>query len=335
MSKTHLFDPYQQFHFGLLKQRLYENDMSIWADKLPEHVKQGLSTARFGDLTTWLQAFEAMPNITNTHLSAGDMISVSTDSISDTTQSALRAALQVLIPWRKGPFELCGVPIDTEWRSDKKWQRLADAISPLQSRRVLDVGCGNGYHMWRMLGSGASLVVGVDPSPRFSVQFEMVKKLAGLDLPIHLVPCALEDVPRPLSAFDSVFSMGVLYHRKSPIDHLIELRDCLRPGGELILESIVISGDETDCLVPERRYGKMRNVWFLPSSAMILLWLRKLGFHNPREVDESVTSTDEQRRTEWMRFESLTDFLMPEDTSKTIEGHPAPRRAVILANKPN
>nr|WP_169730591.1 DUF1698 domain-containing protein [Carnimonas nigrificans] len=42
---------------------------------------------------------------------------------------------------------------------------------------------------------------------------------------------------------------------------------------------------------------------------------------------------DEQRSTEWMTFQSLKDFLDPEDQHKTIEGYPAPRRALLVATR--
>ncbi|MCL4154067.1 UNVERIFIED_CONTAM: hypothetical protein GTU68_032448, partial [Idotea baltica] len=227
-------------------------------------------------------------------------VSVISEQISPDQKTQLREALEQLIPWRKGPFDLCGIDIDTEWRSDKKWDRLKNQITSLEDRLVLDVGCGNGYHMWRMLEQRPERVIGVDPSPRFSIQFEMVKRLAGRNFPIDLIPIPLEQIPRPLSAFHSVFSMGVIYHRRSPLEHIAELKDALLPGGELILESLVIAGDENSCLVPESRYAKMRNVWAIPSSAMMTVWLEKSDFVNIRIVDECVTTTDEQRKTEWM-----------------------------------
>jgi tRNA (mo5U34)-methyltransferase len=128
--------------------------------------------------------------------------------------------------------------------------------------------------------------------------------------------------------------MGVLYHRRSPMAHLQTLRDCLRAGGQLVLETLVIEGDATRCLVPQGRYARMGNVWFLPSATMLLLWLSKLGWKNARLVDESVTSTEEQRATDWMTFHSLSNFLDPEDSTRTIEGYPAPRRAIVLAEAP-
>lgn len=324
---------YQRFDFDQLAKWMSDSNMDIWAKKLPEQIEQGLDNKRFGDLDGWLTHLDALPEIIAEHCEFTTEVKLSSSAISEEVSTQMETALRGLIPWRKGPFDLFDIQINTEWRSDWKWDRLLPHIQPLKYHNVLDVGCGNGYHMWRMLGLGAKRVIGVDPSPRFSVQFEMVKQLAGKGLPIHLVPCAMEDIPRPLEAFDSVFSMGVLYHRRSPIDHLYELRDALTTGGQLVLETLAIKGDETACLVPNGRYAKMRNVWFIPSSKMLEVWLQRLGFTNIRIVDENQTTIEEQRSTDWMLFESLPDFLDPEDSSKTIEGHPAPLRTILIANK--
>ena len=155
----------------------------------------------------------------------------------------------------------------------------------------------------------------------------------GDDQRAHLLPLGIEHLPK-LEAFDTVFSMGVLYHRRSPLDHLIQLKDQLLPGGELILETLVIEGDETSVLVPVSRYAQMRNVYFFPSARALKVWLEQVGFHNVRIVDESTTTTGEQRSTEWMKHNSLPDYLDPNDPKKTLEGHPAPRRAVLIAQKP-
>jgi len=144
----------------------------------------------------------------------------------------------------------------------------------------------------------------------------------------------MEELPHGLGGFDTVFSMGVLYHRRSPLDHLLELKEALRPGGQLVLETLVIEGADNQVLMPEDRYAAMRNVYFLPSVAMLCLWLRRCGFQNPRVVDENITSIEEQKCTPWMQYQSLEDFLDPNDHTKTREGYPSPRRAVILAEKP-
>ena len=167
-----------------------------------------------------------------------------------------------------------------------------------------------------MLGAGAESVVGVDPNWLFLCQFLAAKRYLP-ELPAWHLPLALEDLPEKLEGFDTVFSMGVLYHRRSPIDHLLALKDCLKRGGELVLETLVVEGDASTVLVPEDRYAQMRNVWFLPSVAALELWLRRAGFADARCVDVSLTSVEEQRSTEWMRFQSLPEFLDPQDRSRT------------------
>lgn len=227
-----------------------------------------------------------------------------------------------------------GTAIDTEWRSDWKWDRVAPFLTDLHGRQVLDVGCGSGYHCWRMHGAGAARVIGIDPGLLFLFQFLAVKNYLT-DVPVDLLPLRIEDLPPKLQAFDTTFSMGVLYHRRSPLDHLLELKDTLRNGGELVLETLVIDGPEGASLMPEDRYGQMRNVWFLPSCATLLRWLDRCGFVNARVVDVTATSTEEQRSTDWMRFNSLQDFLDPDDPKRTIEGYPGPLRATLIANKPS
>ena len=202
-------------------------------------------------------------------------------------------------------------------------------IAPLHNRTVLDVGCGSGYHLWRMRGEGAEFVVGIDPSQLFYAQFQAIKHF-NPDPAVNLIPIGIDEMPA-LKQFDTVFSMGVLYHRRSPLDFLQQLKNQLRPGGELILETLVVEGDENTVLVPGERYAKMRNVWFIPSVAALTHWLTRLGFNNVRLADLNQTSLDEQRKTDWMDNESLIDFLDATDHSKTIEGYPAPLRAVMIA----
>jgi tRNA (mo5U34)-methyltransferase len=242
------------------------------------------------------------------------------------------ASLLALKPWRKGPFNIGQTFVDTEWRSDWKWQRIQPHISDLRDRTVLDIGCGNGYHLFRMLAEGASLALGVDPTILFNYQFQLMQTISA-ENQAYLLPLKSEHLPA-FNGFDTVFSMGVLYHRRSPLDHLAELLDFLRPGGELVLETLVVPGDDRTILIPKDRYAKMRNVWFIPSPDALTLLAERAGFRDCRIVDVSVTSTDEQRATAWMDFQSLPDFLDPADASKTIEGYPAPTRATLIAEKP-
>ena len=318
-----------------LVDRWTGGELDRWATVLEEQLAAGLCQQRYGDLRRWLDVLDQLPDITPDSI-ALDTTRVGAyleDGLSPAQQDALKKTLMGLHPWRKGPFELFGVHIDTEWRSDWKWERLRGNIDDLEGRRVLDVGCGSGYHCWRMRGEGATEVIGIDPTPLFIVQFWALQKY--LRQPeVWALPVGIEGVPEKLRAFDTVFSMGVLYHRRSPMDHLQELKDCLRPGGQLVLETLVIEGGPGEILVPEGRYARMGNVWFLPSCDTLLGWLRKIGFEQPELIDVGATSTEEQRGTEWMTFHSLANFLDPKDSSKTLEGYPAPRRAIFTATVP-
>jgi tRNA (mo5U34)-methyltransferase len=318
--------------YQTLIDRWQNGELAAWSEQLPAQIDAGLSQQRYGDLARWLEALATLPDLQVDHVElTRDRVGASSDQQPTADQlTQLESALRGMHPWRKGPFELFGLHIDTEWRSDWKWERLRQAITPLTGRRVLDVGCGSGYHCWRMLGEGAAEVIGIDPTPLFVVQFWALQKYLQQQN-IWVLPVGIEQVPAKLKAFDSVFSMGVLYHRRSPMDHLMELRDCLRPGGELVLETLVIEGGPGATLVPAGRYARMGNVWFLPSTDTLLGWLAKVGFDNPTVVDVTVTSIEEQRSTDWMTFHSLKDFLDPNDPSKSIEGYPAPTRAIVTA----
>ena len=320
--------PFQPFLGRLARTRL-----GPWRQPLEQAVLRRLGAGAHGDLVRWESALSSLPDFGPGRAEIGRAC-VGTESEHPLTagQSAeLRTALMDLHPWRKGPYCLYGVHIDTEWRSDRKWERLADRIEPLADRLVLDVGCGNGYHAWRMIAAGAELVLGIDPSLLYAIQFQAVNRYLGRD-DLSVLPLALEDLPPdPPGCFDTVFSMGVLYHRRSPIDHLLSLRRLLRPGGELVLETLGLAGDGDRVLVPPRRYAAMRNCWFIPTADALTSWLGRCGFHRVRVLDVSPTSLDEQRSTAWMRYESLADHLDPLDPRCTREGHPAPTRVLLVA----
>ena len=316
-----------------LSDALLEAKADAWIEQLPSQLEQGFDQTKHGGLAHWQALVDSIPYIATTLRNLDtDTVQIGRfDDLTIETQNQLTRRLKEFHPWRKGPYNLFGIHIDTEWRSDWKWNRVKNHIAPLAHRLVLDVGCGNGYHCWRMLGAGAKTVVGIDPMLLNVMQFQVIRKLHG-PAPIYVLPLGLEDLPNGLKAFDTVFSMGVLYHRRSPIDHLMELRDCLRSGGELVLETLVIDGGLGQVLLPEQRYAKMRNVWFLPSCDTLISWLKRCGFNNIRLVDVTVTTIEEQRTTEWMTFHSLKDFLMEGNPTLTCEGLPAPKRAIVVAN---
>jgi len=295
-------------------------------------LQQHYELKNHGRSIEWDRALESMPQIECADYSfTDDSVCIVKPEHLALDSMEYKQHLKAFMPWRKGPWNLLGVEIQTEWHSDWKWQRIEPHISPLEGRQVLDIGTGNGYFLFRMLGAGASLALGIDPTRIFLYQFHAAQRLLPAN-GAYLLPLRSEHLPA-FGCFDTVFCLGVLYHRRSPIDHIQELMSYLRPGGELVLETLVVPGDINTILVPPERYAKMANVWFLPSTEALENMLRKVGLENVRTVNVSQTTTAEQRATEWMTFHSLADFLDPNDPSRSIEGHPAPLRATLVATK--
>ena len=297
--------------FNALSARLAELGLEQWNEELVPLLRQRLTGETHGDWARWNATIEALP------AARGNTAKV--------TQ-----LLRELHPWRKGPLQLDDVFVDTEWRSDWKWARVRDAVAPLDGRHVLDVGSGNGYYALEMRKAGASTVIGIDPTLLFAMQFLAINVFAE-DQEIFILPCRLEETPPANNAFDTTFSMGVLYHQRDPHAHLRALGNTLRPGGQLVLETLFLPGDDVRAATPPDRYARMRNVWSLPSVPQLVVWLEETGYRDITVVDTTCTTTDEQRSTEWMTFESLREALDPDDPTRTVEGWPAPHRVVVTA----
>ena len=298
---------------GALTRVLGKLELEHWHELLQAMSEERMSAAAHGDFARWQEAVAGLRTVAS--------------------DAQRRALLLQLAPWRKGPFDVGGVHIDAEWRSDLKWQRVESAIEPLEGRRVLDVGCGNGYYALRMADAGATAVLGIDPTLLYVMQFLAVTAHRE-ELPVAVLPLRLQELPSECHAFDTTFSMGVLYHQRSPLEHLRQLRSTLRHGGQLVLETIFVPGEESFACTPAGRYARMKNVWLLPTIAELTTWLRRTGYRYIEIIDTAITTTGEQRSTEWMSFESLAEALDPGDPTRTVEGWPAPRRVVVTATAP-
>ena len=321
------------------------NSISVLPDGnrqiVPARLARFYDRVSHGDFPDWIDAINGLPGISPSAVNL-DTDTIRIGAASDCSASqreTMRRQLQRLLPWRKGPFNLFGLEIDAEWRSDMKWRRLQHRIAPLAGRTVLDVGCGNGYYGWRMLGAGAERVVGTDPTLRHVMQQRALAKYLP-DASFDILPLTLETLVAdgavpvvPADGFDTVFSMGVIYHRRDPENHIRELLKLLRPGGELVLESLVIDEKHGAVLQPPDRYARMRNIWSIPAVATLKDWLSEAGLTAIEVVDISVTTPAEQRATEWTFEQSLADFLDPESSHLTIEGYPAPKRAIMICSR--
>ncbi len=259
-----------------------------------------------------------------------DFVTIGDSSDLRSDDSAIfEQAFTKLMPWRKGPFRLFGQKIDAEWRSDRKWNRIREHLGDLSGKRILDLGCGNGYYMFRAAAQKPKFILGLDPAPFFYLQFEMFQQyLQNPNLQIDLL--GHEHLYLFEKTFDVVMCMGVIYHHANPIDLLRQLKKTIRVSGQLLIETQAIPGDHSVALFPEERYAKARNVFFVPTVACLENWMRRAGFADVKLASIGQITNSEQRKTKYMQFESLQDFLDPDKPSLTVEGYPAPLRVGVV-----
>jgi tRNA (mo5U34)-methyltransferase len=235
-----------------------------------------------------------------------------------------------MMPWRKGPFKIGDLLIDSEWRSFIKYNLLLPHFD-LKDKVVADIGCNNGYYLFRMLQESPKELVGFDPSPLYYLQFKFLDKFIKSGITYELL--GVEHLKDYEKKFDTIFCLGVLYHRSDPINTLKSLYKGLKKNGELILDTFMIEGEAEVALTPKDRYSKIPNIYFIPTINALKNWCFRAGFKEVETLAIKKTDTTEQRKTEWITSESLENFLDPNDSSKTIEGYPAPVRLYIKAYK--
>ena len=264
---------------------------------------------------------------------SSDVVRVGTAAdVSPGDQQFVREVLRGFMPWRKGPFCIFGVDIDAEWRSERKWNRIAPELPDLSGKIVADIGCNNGYYMFRMAHHQPSFVLGFEPYVQHYYAFNTLNTFARQrQLQVELL--GIENLSLFPESFDVIFCLGILYHRPSPLEALRDLYSALKPGGWLIVESQAIPGNEPVALFPQSTYAKVPGTWFVPTAACLHNWMTRTGFRDVRLFCDHAMSSDEQRRTAWMDFESYEDFIDKENPALTIEGYPAPRRVFFKAAK--
>ena len=309
-----------------------------WYDALEKLVKDKrtfLDSAR-GNFETLKAVVEELPGICphaadpSSDLSSRAVSIGQADQLLPDEKKRLYNGLVNLSPWRKGPFDFFGIHVDSEWQSWMKWERLVPYLPNLKNRKILDIGSSNGYYMFKMAASDPMFALGLEPQSTFYYQYCAAQKYLNLKN-VFCLPVAYNELPAMNRFFDLVLCMGVLYHRKSPVKMLKQIHDSLVPGGRVVVENLVIKGENNYCLFPFDRYAKMRNVFFIPDLSAMEAWLARAGFSDIRCVDITDTTSEEQRKSQWVQTESLEDFLDPNDRSKTVEGYPAPVRAIFIA----
>ncbi len=275
------------------------------------------------------QKIQNLPKIDNITFECGDIVSLKSDITHENRQYIKNLALG-LKSWRKGPYDIFDIFIDSEWQSFKKYNLLEPYFN-LHDKVVGDIGCNNGYYLFRMLKQKPKTLIGFDPSVLFKCQFDFINFYAKTPIIYELL--GIEHVNFYEKKFDILFCLGVLYHRHNPIQSLKNLQQSLHENGELFLDTFYISGDTEMVLSPKKTYSKISNVHFIPTIKALQNWCEKANFKDFEVIAKSKTSIHEQRKTAWIDTQSLEDFLDPNDENLTIEGYEAPKRVYVKLKK--
>ena len=239
---------------------------------------------------------------------------------------AIEEVAKLMKPWRKGPFKISSLFIDSEWKSFIKYNLIRPYFD-LKDKVVADVGCNNGYYMFRMLEDNPKKLVGFDPSALNYLQFKFIDSFVSSNITFEML--GIEHIEFYEHKFDFIFCLGVLYHRSDPIGSLKSLFKSLNKDGELLLDTFMIDGDDEICLTPKERYSKIPNIYFIPTVNALKNWCYRAGFKSVEVLEIKKTDLSEQRKTEWIDSQSLNDFLDPNNPEKTVEGYPAPKRVYV------
>ncbi|KIM10754.1 MAG: tRNA methyltransferase [Sulfuricurvum sp. PC08-66] len=292
--------------------------------------KERAASKEWKNIAPMVEKVAALPSI-EAKLVEGDAVTLVSDAtLDEATVAQIRQSAWALRPWRKGPFDLFGLYIDAEWRSNLKYDLIKNHVD-LRDKVVADIGCNNGYYMFRMLSQSPRKLVGFDPSAHTKVQFDFINHFVRSNIVYELL--GVEHFEHYEHKFDVAFCLGVIYHRSDPIAMLKSIRNGLNAGGTLILDTFFIDSDADIALTPKMRYAKIPNIYFVPTPSALINWCERAGFVDIEEIGRTTTTLEEQRKTDWIIGESLETFLDPLDKTKTVEGYPAPQRIYIKARR--
>jgi len=282
------------------------------------------------NIKPYQDAINAIPDFEDIKVDIGDSIDIEIESLSKESATLIYECAYLMRPWRKGPFRINEIFIDAEWKSYMKYNLLEPHFN-LKDKIVGDIGCNNGYYLFRMIKEEPKKLIGFDPSAIYYSQFMFIDKFVKSDIVYELL--GVEHVEFYEHKFDILFCLGVLYHRSDPVAMLKSLYKGLNKGGELILDTFMIDGDDEVCLTPKDRYSKIPNIYFIPTVNALKNWCYRAGFDDVEVLAIKKTDLSEQRKTSWVNTQSLEDFIDPDDESKTVEGYPAPKRVYIKAKR--
>jgi SAM-dependent methyltransferase len=111
-----------------------------------------------------------------------------------------------------------------------EWHELKKMLPDFQGKRVLDLGCGFGWHCRFAIENGAKSVIGVDISQKMLSEAKNKTKSEY----IQYICMPIEDIDFPVNSFDVIISSLVFHYIQSYGDILSKISKCLSKGGDFV-----------------------------------------------------------------------------------------------------
>ena len=112
-----------------------------------------------------------------------------------------------------------------------EWHALRALMPDFGGKRVLDLGCGFGWHCRYAVEQGASHVTGVDLSEKM---LREARKMTGCDK-IEYLHMPVEEIDFAPASFDAVVSSLAFHYVESFADVCARVARCLAPRGDFVI----------------------------------------------------------------------------------------------------
>ena len=111
-----------------------------------------------------------------------------------------------------------------------EWHELQKMIPDFCGKRVLDLGCGFGWHCIYAAEQGAKSITGVDISMKMLTEARKKTKYQN----VNYICNSIEDYEYPEKAFDTVISSLAFHYVRSFENICAKVHECLADGGDFI-----------------------------------------------------------------------------------------------------
>jgi SAM-dependent methyltransferase len=167
---------------------------------------------------------------------------------------------------RFGPFTKEGVMKDNFLHIAGHWDAWGWWPQDMQGLRVADIGCLTGGLTMLVAHRGAEEVLAVDQIPEHLDQCSYLSEVFGLKN-VRTLTASLYDLPQmDVGKFDVVILSGVLYHLSDMLVGILVMRELLKVGGTLLMETAAVGDDEHSYA----DFGRFAiGMWWRPSTLCV------------------------------------------------------------------